>query len=319
MLRTIAGAVLAGTLVAARAAADALPHDPATGKSIDGAAVLLGLDEHPDYTFLILDGGCLGDDHDEDEDAERLRRKVGERGGCGYRVAAPGVEYRGVSQDAPNAESDAFFALPARRFPVKDGKIPALDRVKLGTLHEWLEGGPDSPLIALGSPPDFIELHRFSQRTGFTEVLRVIAPCGAPVLELVRREWQLESGEVITQVEPSLPRRCTPEPPVPEDRVKPPGADTPMAAAEVEAPVAVAESVAAPRADGQGRMVVAAEPVVVAPAPAPSLVPAVADVEELFAAEPTRPRSLTRELTLGGVCLLVGIGAGLALRRRQPR
>lgn len=318
MLRVIAGAVLVGALVAARAAADALPYDPATGKAIDGAAVLHDLDAHPEYTFLILDGGCFADDLDEAEAAERLGRKVGdERVGCGYRVVAPGVAYRGVSQDAPNAEPDSFFALPARRFPVKDGKIPALERLKLGTLLEWQDGGPDSPLISLGGPPEFIELHRFSERTGFTDHLRVIAPCGEPALELVRRDWQLASGERISQVQPTTPRRCTPDSSVPEDMAKQTDADTPVAAVEPVVEVATA---------GQGS--VEARPVVAAVAPASTPVvvaeasaarPVVAAAEAVDEAEAARPRSLTRELVLGGVCLLVGIGSGLALRRRQAR
>ncbi len=180
MVRVIAGTVLSVALVGARAAADALPHDPATGKSIDGAAVLQGLDQHPNFTFVILDGGCFSDAFDDD-DQERLRRTLGdERGSCGYRIVAPGVAYKGGSQDAPNAESDEFFALPAERFPVKDGKVPALDRLPFATLLAWPGGEPGSPLVALGSPPGFIELHRFSERVGFTDHLRVRSPCGAP-------------------------------------------------------------------------------------------------------------------------------------------
>ena len=271
MVRGFAGVVLVGALLAATfaapAVADMLPYDPATGKAIDGAAVLLGLEEFPAYTFVIFAGGCFDTEGDE---GGRDRGTIGtEDADCGYRVVEPGVAYRGVSYESPNASSDEFFALPARRFPVKDGKVPALERVRLGTLLEWQSGAPDSPLVALGQPPGFVELHRFSERVGLTDYLRVTAPCGAPRLQLVRREWQLEGGEVLTQVPPPSTPRCE-----------------------------VAEPVIAP---------VVAEPVI-APAAGPvarSEAPVAVDVVG------------TRELVLGGVWLLAGLGSGVALRRRR--
>ncbi len=301
MLRGIAGVVLVGAVLAATfaapAVADMLPYDPATGKAIDGAAVLLGLAEFPAYTFVIFAGGCFDDEGDE---GGRERGTIGtEDADCGYKVVEPGVAYRGVPYESPNASSDEFFALPARRFPVKDGKVPALERVRLGTLLEWQSGAPDSPLVALGQPPGFVELHRFSERVGLTDYLRVTAPCRAPRLQLVRREWQLEGGEVLTQ---------TPPPSTPSCEV----AAAAVATAEVAAPVVVAEAppVVAP--------VVA--PVVVAPAlpavgPAVVVAPVAAEVVDTL----VEPQLGSRELVLGGVWLLAGLGSGVALRRRRRR
>lgn len=298
MRRVLAGIVLVGALSATRAAADALPYDPASGKAIDGAAVLLELEKFPDYTFVILGGGCF----DEERDDEDLRRRTVATD-CGYRVVEPGVAYRGVSQDAPNASSDEFFALPARRFPVKDGKVPALERVSLATLLEW-QSAPDSPLVALGQPPAFVELHRFSERTGLTDYLRVTAPCGAPRLQLVRREWQLEGGEVLSQVQPPSTPSCEAAPVVP--------AAAPVAPAA--APVAVAEPAVAPApAVAAVAPVAAAAPAVVVTVP--SEVPGVADAVDMLA----EPQLGTRELVLGGVWLLAGLGSGVVLRRRRAR
>lgn len=299
MLRMLVGTVLAGSLVAARAAADALPYDPATEKSIDGAAVLLDLDKYPDYTFLFFDGGCFSS---EEPDGERLGLKVGdERLGCGYRVVDPGVAYRGVSYEAPNGDSGEFGALPAKRFPVKNGKVPALDRLPFGTLVEWRESEQKSPLIALGSPPLFIELHRFSERTGFTDYLRVTSPCGAPMLQLARREWQLENGEVIVQAQPDTTPSCEPAPVVEQ-----PGLDLPPVPGPPSLPVVPAEPVVPLGLD---------EPVVPVP-----VVPVMSSggVEDMFE-ETAGSLFGARELVLGGVCLLVGLGSGLALRRRPGR
>ena len=290
MVRGFAGVVLVGALlagtIAAPAVADMLPYDPATGKAIDGAAVLLGLLEFPAYTFVIFDGGCFDSEGDEEG---RDRATIGtEDADCGYRVVEPGVAYRGVPYESPNASSDEFFALPARRFPVKHGKVPALERVRLGTLLEWQNGAPDSPLLALGQPPGFVELHRFSERVGLTDYLRVTAPCGAPRLQLERREWQLEGGEVLTQVPPPSTPSCEVAPAVPA-----------VVAEPVIAPV-VAEPVSAP---------VVAEPVI-----APVVGPAVVVAPEAAVAVDVVG---TRELVLGGVWLLAGLGSGVALRRRR--
>lgn len=301
MLRVFTGIVLVGALSATRAAADALPYDPASGKAIDGAAVLLELEQFPAYTFVILDGGCF----DAERDDEDLRRgKIAIAGGdCGYRVVEPGVAYRGVSQDAPNASSDEFFALPARRFPVKDGKVPALERVSLDKLLEW-QSAPDSPLVALGEPPAFVELHRFSERTGLTDYLRVTAPCGVPRLQLVRREWQLAGGEVLSQVQPPSTPSC-------EAAAAP---VVPAAAPVAPASVAVAEPAVAPApAVAAVAPVAAAVPAVVVTVP--SEVPVVADAADMLA----EPQLGTRELVLGGVWLLAGLGSGVVLRRRRAR
>lgn len=312
MLRRLVGIVLVGALVSARAAADALPYDPATGTAIDGAAVVLDLEKYPDYTLVIVDGGCFSDRLAEDEMEARLRAKIGdERLGCGYRVVEPGVAYKGVSYEAPNAESDEFFALPAKRFPVKAGKVPALDAITFGTLVAWQDGAPDSPLVALGQPPGFVELHRFSERTGFTDVLRVSSPCGAPRLLPVRREWQLENGEVIVQAHADAAPRCDPSPAVPEDRL-----DGGRAAGEGAGAPATGVSATSGVQGSATRL----EPRAVEPELQGVTGPVASSAGFVdMSGETAGARFGARELALGGVCLLVGLGSGLALRRRQAR
>ncbi|HEY8376357.1 MAG TPA: hypothetical protein VIK91_07710 [Nannocystis sp.] len=257
-------------------------------KSIDGASVVLGLEDHPEYTFIVLKSDCFSADGPE---GEELLRTLGERSNdCDYALLRSGVRYHGVPYDSPNAPSDRFAALPAKDFPVEGDRIPALDRVTLKTLYAWLEGDEDGPLLDLGTPPEFLELHRFSKFSGFTRYERATVRCGTLRLEAIRTDWHLEGGEYISRPAPPA-RACTSEGA---------GAAEPAVAAEE-----VARTSAAPEQ---------AVPVAVEGASAPPVPPMVQDVSK--AMDFGGAASETRDLVLGGVCLLVGLGAGLMLRRR---
>jgi hypothetical protein len=305
----LGGALMTSCLFAARAAADALPHDPVTGKSINGYTILLDLEDYPEYTFLLFNRDCFDPERPDDDERKQTLGGAGSKH-CTYELLRSNNSYAGVSYDSPNVPSPRFAALPAKQFPAKDGRIPALDRITLATLYAWLdEEDDDSPLIDLGAPPEYVELHRFSMFGGFTRYERPTVRCGVLSLEEVRTEWDLVDGGFITQpARPAAPPECEPEPgDAPEPPDAPPVQPEPQAPAEPPAP-AVAEP-----AD-------ASSPPVAPPAPPPSR-----DTSEQPAPQPpdevsSSATSGLRELVLGGVSLLVGLGAGLMLSRRpKPR
>lgn len=304
----ILGGILAAALPAGRAAADALPHDPATNKSIDGSAVLLGIEELPQYTFVLFEGDCSSMEASE----EMVEGTVGDpRSICSYRVIASNTPYGGVSYDSPNAPGATFAALPAKEFAVAGGKVPALDRVALWTLFAWFDGAAERPLVELGGPPEFVELHRFSRRVAFTEYYRAIVRCGKPYLQPLRREWEMEDGTSLAEpMRDSVPG-CEAD-----------GAGEAATAVMVDAAVVGAEGKAEPQ--GAAAAVVVEGPVAGGqwkpepPGPLPPVAGgATRDPEDMAATTPAGGPG-TREWVLGVVCLVIGAGAGFALRTREP-
>jgi len=268
---------------------------PPEGKTaVEVTIAIENLAEHPDYWFVLWPDGCLHNDetfatytmlnHADDDGRSELQDD-----GC--------VDQR-------------LFAFPRGTYSAAEGVLPEAARRQLS------DDPPTDPRVLVETidaeeqwwVPDEVDLY------GIEDVYRIGIGAGGLTLTPTRVRFDFGGGRVFERAfykgrRPRLPR-AQDIPPAPS-----PDADAPPTPAPSPSPEPVDATAASPVADPAPALVTSpdADGSPVAPAPAPATEPPPADAgPEEISAEPWPPPPVV----YGGLCLLVALAAGLALRRR---
>ncbi|MCY1056264.1 hypothetical protein [Nannocystis sp. SCPEA4] len=263
---------------------------PPTGKSAVGVTIAVeNLGDYPQYLFVLWPDGCL---HNEESLATYTILNLAEDDGRSNLLAEGCVTQR-------------LFAFPGDTYVAAGGALPEAARRQLG------DEPPTDPRVLVrtieAEPLWWVPIDVYLY--GIEDVYRVGIDAGGLTLTPTRVRFDFGDDRILDKAfnkgrRPRLPR-ARDIPPAPPPEATKPAVEAPPTPAAVEAKAPDLEAQPPTHAPAPDESAPATPP---APAESP---PPATDAGEI-STEPWPPP----QLVYGGLCLLVALGAGFALRRR---
>ncbi len=292
------GAILV-TLTVADASADALPYDEDGEKAIDGAAVFLDLERHPDWVLIGYPSPCA---YDGGDDQAVIRD---------YVVIEPGTRLEGASWHSPNATDCGVLALPRAEFQVKKGRISRLDDANDAEFSALLDR--EDVLSSSEAPPSYQVLDRRARKHSFLDFRRVEIDEGVLRLVPVAQIFAMRGG--LLHVEWAKSARTVRDPSPLRDAVEPPAELDPSDDDQAEDTPETGDASTGSGSDTtttSATSVAAVEAVV----PTQPVVNAHPVAPQVSTSPPPEPTGIGG-LVAGGLALVLGGLAGFVLGRRS--